>query len=140
MATDNDSSREIVKRFLNADANTPVDSTIALLQLLANSLVSTIGEEGFESLLFRSGQKVSREFPWLQFDPRSRPADPEFDLLRLAFSGRDPADISKASIELFTTFIDILASLIGEHLTTLILRSAIERAGAGTISKEQFHG
>jgi len=137
MATDNDSPREIVERFLRADPTAGVDATIALLQLLANALVSTIGEEGFESLLFRSGQKVSREFPWLQFDPRARPADPEFDLLRRAFSGRDPAEIDRASIELFSTFIDILAALIGDHLTTLILRSALGRAGADPISKEQ---
>lgn len=137
MATDNESSRQIVERYFASNPDTVVDSSIVLLQLLANSLVSIIGEEGFEALLFRSAQRVSRQYPWLQFDPRARPADPEFDLLRRSFAGRAPDDIAAASMQLFTTFIDILASLIGDHLTTLILQSALGRVGADTNSKEQ---
>lgn len=137
MASDHEPPRQIVERYLAAQPPAVVDSTIALLQLLANALVTIIGEDGFEALLLRSAQRAARQFPWLQFDPRARRADPEFDLLRRSFDGRDPADSAAASMQLFSTFMDILVSLIGEHMTTLILRQALNRAGADTNSKEQ---
>lgn len=137
MASDNESPRQIVERCLATEPHAVVDSTIVFLQMLANSLVSIIGEEGFESLLLRSCQLAARQFPWLQFDPRARAADPEFDLLRQSFAGRDPADIAAASMQLFSTFVDILASVIGDHLTTVILRTALSRTGADTNSEEQ---
>lgn len=114
--------------------------SIELLQMLANSLSNVIGEDGFESLLYRTVRRVGRDYPWLQFDPRSRPADPEFELFRHCFVGQDPAEVQAASILLFGTFVDILTVLVGAHLTKLILNSALARARAGTISKEQHDG
>jgi hypothetical protein len=54
--------------------------------------------------------------------------------------GRDPIEVSAASSLLFGTFVDILAVLVGQHMTKLILKSALGRARAGLISKEQHDG
>ncbi len=47
-----------------------------------------------------------------------------FENLKISFEGRDFAEASEASIALLIIFIDILASLIGELLTSSILQSA----------------
>jgi hypothetical protein len=140
MATDDDTPRAIIGSALSRDPDAIVNTSIELLELLANALIGIIGEHGFETLLFRSVHRVNLAFPWLMFDPRSRPADPEFNLLRRCFEGQDLTQSSAASTLLFNTFIDILSVLIGEHLTMLILHAALGRAGAEKISKEQHNG
>jgi hypothetical protein len=140
MATDDDSPRAILERALARDPDAIVNTSIELLELLANALIGIIGEQGFETLLFRSVHRVNLEYPWMMFDPRSRPADPEFNLMRRCFDGQDLAQSTAASILLFNTFIDILTLLIGEHLTMLILHAALGRAGAEKNSKEQQNG
>jgi hypothetical protein len=140
MATDDESPHKLIASVLSGNPDTAADVSIELLQILANSLSNIIGEDGFEALLFRTARRVGNDYPWLQFDPRARPADPEFELLRVCFEGQEPADIQAASILLFTTFVDILALLVGAHLTKLILESALGRARAAKISKEQHNG
>ncbi|MES2017890.1 MAG: hypothetical protein V4484_15480 [Pseudomonadota bacterium] len=140
MATDDELPRAIIERVLSGPPEASIDVSIELLQILANALSNVIGEDGFESLLFRSARRAGNDYPWLQFDPRARPADPEFELLRHCFEGRNARDIQAASILLITTFIDILALLVGAHMTKLILESALGRARAAKLSKEQQHG
>jgi hypothetical protein len=140
MANDEELPYEIIERVLAVSPERCADASIELVQILANSLCDIIGEEGFESLLFRASHRVGRDFPWLQFDPHTGPADPEFVLLRHCFEGQDPLEVRAASTLLFTTLLDILAVLVGAHLTKLILNSALGRARAGKISKERHDG
>jgi hypothetical protein len=127
MATDDDSPRAIIGRALASDPDAIVNTSIELLELMANGLIGIIGEQGFETLLFRSAHRVNLDFPWLIYDPRARPADPEFNLFRRCFDGQDVAASTAAITLLFNTFIDILSLLIGEHLTMLILHAALGR-------------
>ncbi|WP_426193784.1 hypothetical protein [Massilia sp. DWR3-1-1] len=140
MATDEDSPRAIIRRLLVSNADGAVDCSIEILELLANSLVGMIGEHGFETLLYRSAHRVNLDFPWLLYDPRRRPADPEFNLLRDCFDGQDAPQSLAASELLLTTLIDILAVLIGEYMTMLIVQPALNRASARNKSKEQDNG
>jgi hypothetical protein len=55
--------------------------------------------------------------PWQRTDSR-------FPDLKISLEGRDFAEAGEASIALLIAFIDILALLIGELLTTSILRAA----------------
>jgi len=137
MADDEELPYEIIECVLAASPDECADVSIELIQILADSLSDIIGDEGFESLLFRVFHRVGRDFPWLQFDPRTRSTDPEFELLWLRFERQEPVDVRAASILLFTTLVDILVLLVGAHLTKLILNSALGRARAGNISKEQ---
>ncbi|MES2756828.1 MAG: hypothetical protein V4693_05590 [Pseudomonadota bacterium] len=128
MATDDDSPRELIERELARDPDSIVNTSIELLELLANALIESIGEQGFEILLFRSIQSVNLDFTWLMFDPRSRPADPEFNALRRCLEGEDLAEAAAASVLLFNTLIDSLELLIGKHLTMTTLQAALGRA------------
>jgi len=111
-----------------------------VLELLANNLVGIIGEQGFDTLLFRSAHRVNLDFPWLMYDPRNKPADPEFLQLRECFEGQPSERAGRASTLLLTTLVDILGVLIGEHMTMLIVQPALQRASIRNNSKEQDNG
>jgi hypothetical protein len=140
MATDEATPRAIIARLLASKPDAAVDTCIDILEQLANNLVGMIGEHGFNTLLFRSAHRVNLDFPWLLYDPRIRPADPEFNRLRECFDGQDTAQAYAASELLLNTLIDILATLIGEHMTMLIVQPALDRASASNTSKEQHNG
>jgi hypothetical protein len=140
MATDEDTPRAIIRRLLAANRDEAVNTSIEILELLANSLVGIIGEQGFETLLYRSAHRVNLAFPWLSYDARTAPSDPEFKLLRDCFEGQPVEQAHAASELLLTTLIDVLAVLIGEHMTMLIVQPALARASARNNSKEQDNG
>lgn len=101
-----------------------LDVTIHLWERLARDLVTLIGEGGFQSLYSRSVHVTGRTFPWLVLNSPSMQVDFRFTGLKKSFEERDFTEASEASIALLSFFIDILSSLIGELLTTSILRSA----------------
>ena len=131
MVIDDNLPHSLVQRFIAAVPDTAGIASVELLQMLADALSNVIGEDGFESLLSRSIRRASVPYPWLELDPRERSRDPEFEQLREAFNGRDPAEAQAASMLLFTTLVDTLAVLVGAHLTTLIMTSALASARAG---------
>lgn len=137
MATDEELLRELIGKALSGSPDACADVSIGLLQRLAKSLSHIIGDDGFNSLLFRTTHRVGNDYPWLQCDPHTLPADLEFAALRRCFEGQEPGHARTASMLFFSTFIDVLSSLIGSHLTTLILNSALGGASAATSSKEQ---
>jgi hypothetical protein len=130
MTTHDHSPRDLIARELARDPDAIVNTSIELLELIADELIESIGEQGFEILLFRTIQRVNLDFTWLMFDPRSRPADPEFNALRRCFEGEDPDEAGAASLQLFNTLIDSLTLLIGNHLTMSTLHAALRRAEA----------
>jgi len=101
-----------------------LDVTVNLWEQLASELISIIGEGGFQSLYSRSVHLTNVSFPWMVLSHPWQRTDSRFANLKISFEGRDFSEISEASIALLDTFIDILALLIGELLTTSILRSA----------------
>lgn len=100
------------------------ETTVRLWERLAAELISIIGDGGFQSLYSRSVHLVSKTFPWMvQIHPWQR-TDSRFEDLKIGFTGRDAAEAGEASIALLITFVDLLATLIGEHLTNSIVRAA----------------
>lgn len=98
--------------------------TAALWTPLATEITSIIGKGGFDSLYSRCIHLAAVKFPWLAASNSSQPNDSRFANLRTTLEGRDVAEASEASIALLITFVDILATLIGESMTSTILRSA----------------
>lgn len=114
----------MIRRAVLQKPEAVVDITIGLWEKLASELISIIGEGGFQSMYSRSLHLVSANFPWME---QSRPwqrTDKDFQGLRSSLKDRDLNEISEASIALLAIFIDILATLIGELLTTSILCAA----------------
>ena len=101
-----------------------VEVSVHLWERLAIELISIIGEGGFQSLYSRSIHLASATYPWLAPSRIPQQTKSRFEGLKISLEGQDPAKASEASITLLTTFVDILAVLIGELLTTSILRSA----------------
>ena len=130
MAIDDNLPHELVQQFIAAVPGNAGIASVELLQMLADALINVIGEEGFESLLMRSMRRASASYPWLALDRESRKGDPEFEQLQQAFQGRERAESQAASMLLFDTLVDTLSKLVGQHLTTLILTSALASARA----------
>ena len=137
MATDEELLRERIGLALSGRPDACAEVSIALLQSLTKSLSQLIGADGIDSLLFRIARRVSNEYPWFVFGPRTLSLDPEFAALHSCFETQEPSQARAASILFFGTLIEVLASLIGAHLTTLIFKSALGGGNAAASSKEQ---
>ncbi|CAN7475228.1 hypothetical protein [Duganella sp. LjRoot269] len=129
MAT-NDERYQMIERNVMRRPETAKADTIVLWERLAIELVAIIGHSGFDTLYARTIHMVRMEHPWL-----AEGADPRFEKLRASLEGQEQVPAGTASIALLTTFTDTLIQLIGESLTTAILRSAWGQDTAGTAAK-----
>jgi hypothetical protein len=100
------------------------DGATNLWEQMATEIISIVGEGGFNSLYARSIFLTRSTFPWLAAGALPPQAGQRFAGLKMSFEGHTPAQASEANRLLLITFTDILSSLIGEELTTSILRSA----------------
>lgn len=112
------------------------DVSIYLWEKLAHELISIIGEGGFQSLFKRSLHLTSATFPWMAIDPPLLQNGSRFAGLKICLEGQNSAEAGEASTALLITFIDILALLIGELLTSSILRLAWGDDALDTVVKE----
>ena len=113
-----------------------VDVSILLWEKLSRQLASIIGEGGFQSLYDRSLHLTAPTFPWLTSCNSSTPKGSRFEELRKCLADQDLINSGEASIALLVTFIDILAVLIGEFLTSTILDLAWADHALDTVVKE----
>ena len=100
------------------------DAAINLWGQMATQIISIVGEGGFNSLYARSVFLTQSSFPWLAAAALSPQPEHRFAQLKTSLAGQTPAQASAANSLLLITFTNILDTLIGEHLTASILRSA----------------
>lgn len=113
-----------------------VNAAIKLWEQMATEIVSIVGEIGFNSLYSRSLSLTQATFPWVAASSKLPLADQRFPELKVDFERQPPDIVSAANCLLLITFTDILASLIGEQLTTTILSSAWDNNAPAKTSKE----
>ncbi len=130
---------QIIKNLMPQHAEKVADTAISLWELMATQIISIVGKGGFNSLYARSVFLTRATFPWLGVDFLSSPADLLLAELKMSFKGQPPTQIREANSLLLITFTDILASLIGEQLTTSILRSAWGNDASMRADKEFKH-
>ncbi|MFA5172441.1 MAG: hypothetical protein WC426_12840 [Sulfuriferula sp.] len=106
------------------DTEKIVDAAIDLWDRMATQIISIVGEAGFNSLYTRSVFLTQSTFPWFTADTLSAQADQRFETLKTSLQKQTPIQACEANTLLLITFTDILATLIGEELTTSILRTA----------------
>jgi len=116
--------QQIVKRRMAQPTEEVADAAINLWEHLATQIISIVGEGGFNSIYARSVFLTQSTFPWLAADSLSPQTDHRFAELKISLEGQTPEQTNAGNSLLLITFTDILASLIGEQLTSLILRSA----------------
>lgn len=117
-----------------------VDGSIELWESLAAELRVIIGDRGFESLYARSLHKAGAAYPWLAPDPQHPPqaAAAALALLAARLNEREPHEAQAASAAMLNIFTDTLILLIGELLTTTILRQAWgDIVGSGAASEHR---
>lgn len=125
MKTDDLLRRQIIKDLIPKETENVADAAISLWKQLAARVISIVGEGGFNALYARSVHLSQSTFPWLAADAAKPPlTDHQFEELKISLEEKTPAQASEANSLLLITFTGILASLIGEQLTSSILRSA----------------
>lgn len=106
---------------------------------MATELISIIGEGGFDSLYQRSVHLVQQAYQCLAPCLQAGSVEHRFAGLRASLE-KDPSPLmNEASRELLITFTDILAKLVGEELTTGILRRAWGSDASGNSGMESTH-
>ena len=127
---------QIIKGLTAPQSVDGVEAAVRLWEQVATEVISIVGVGGFESLYARSVFLGQATFPWFAAIALASQSTHRFAGLRMSFAAQDPTQVSSANTLLLVTFTDILASLIGEHLTTSILRSAWGSGASETAVKE----
>jgi hypothetical protein len=125
---------ELIKNYVALYAEKDTDGLVALWDRMAVEIVALVGEGGFHSLYERSISLTQPTFSWLVVGPTLSQVDRRFAELRLRFKEQSVTQASAANNQLLITFTDLLASLIGEQITVVILHTAIG------IGKTDTHG
>ncbi len=127
---------QIIKNLMAQSTEKVADAAIRIWEQMTTQIISIVGEDGFNSLYARSIFLSQSRFPWLAASPLAPQNDQRFAGLKTSLEGQAPAQASEANSLLLITFTDILASLIGEQLTTRILRLAWDTDIWNSTSKE----
>ena len=115
---------QIIENLTASHPKKAEEAAIVIWEQMATQIISIIGVGGFNSLYARSLFLSQSSFPGLAASTSSPQPDQRFAELKKHFEGQSPAKIIEANNRLLCTFTDILATLIGEELTSNILRSA----------------
>jgi hypothetical protein len=136
METTDSLRHQMVESLKTQHTEKVVDAELELWEQIATQIISIVGEGGFNSLYARSVFLTQATFPWLASGSPSPKTQHRFAQLKLSLDGQTPAQASAANRLLLITFTDILASLIGEQLTTRILRTAWRNDASDKADKE----
>ncbi len=127
--------QQIKELLLSLPAGEPGSALIALLRPLRLQVASLVSEDGFNFLLERTLFLTAQAYPWINAEPASS-AETELDNLRLTLATRTHEDALAASAALLSSFVDLVASLIGDSLTDGILRAAWGDDALGALGED----
>jgi hypothetical protein len=112
------------------------DVAIILWQQMATKIISLVGESGFKSLYVRSILLNASKFSCLtNYDPKSENIY-QFTELKLCYEKQTCTQAIEVNDQLLLTLTDILATLIGEPLTTNLLCMAWGDVASDFVFKE----
>lgn len=119
-----------------ADSSAIADAAIRTWTGAASELAQLIGEGGVRALYTRSLHLTRSTFPWLPAVEEPAQKDAPFAALRASLERRAPVEAINASTAFLVTFSELLVTLIGEALSTRLLRSAWADGDSGTTTQE----
>jgi len=108
----------------SADAPAIAAAALRVYERLAQQLAPLIGAGGLNAVFERSVHLTQREFSWLAPADSAWPRDAPFTHVRVSLERQDPAAATDAAIAVLATFGELLASFIGDGLTTHLLHEA----------------
>ncbi|MCX7256572.1 MAG: hypothetical protein NTZ64_07485 [Polaromonas sp.] len=113
-----------------------LETTQRLWGQLAPALISIIGKDGFQLLYARSVRLNCARYPWLDAAAVIADGHEFFTPLLTCLRSTDLVQARQASVALLNIFLNLLASLIGEALTTHLLHSAWRHETSDTPAKD----
>lgn len=130
--------RRMLAREAGPDAAAPAIAAAArrLGECLARQLTPLIGDAGVAAILARSLHLTERRVPGLAPFRAADRNDAPFAVLQRSMQQLDPAASTDAAIAILGTTVELLASFIGESLTTRLLREAWPDDFAGDTTEE----
>ena len=128
-----------IQRMTAAQASQTADAAIGQWDSAATQIIAIVGEAGFNSLYARSLFLSQSKYPLLVSATALTAGDHRFANLKASLQAVTPELANEANRMLLTVFTDILASLIGEQLTTRILDSAWSLDPHYMTGKEPHH-
>ena len=123
MAISDEQRHRMIRHAVLHHPSAVVDGSVVLWEKLHGVLSAIIGEGGFGSLYARNVHQTQADFDWLTYQP-PQPVSASLAQLRLDLDAQPPDLAGAASAALLVNFINTLTLLIGELLTTSILREA----------------
>lgn len=136
METEHLLRQQLIRGLIAEPPENVVSVAIGLWEQLSGQIVAIVGQGGFDSLYARSLFLSQSTFPWLGASALAAQTGRGFADLKISFEGQTPAQAAAANSLLLFTFTDILAALIGEQLTSRILRSAWSSNAQNTVRTE----
>jgi len=110
-----------LRRGEDAGAGAVASATLGLWRDVSSRLAPMIGVRGVDALLVRSLQLSAPAHPWPDQAVEQEGGAEPLAGFASRLEGRDPNAAAEASVALLVAFTDLLASLIGESLTGLLL-------------------
>lgn len=107
-----------------------------LCEYFAEQLTPLIGDAGMAAICARSLHLTERNVRGLTSVRTSPQGDSPFALLQLALERQEPTAATEAAVAVLATASELLASFIGEGLTTSLLREAWPEDFAGDTTEE----
>ena len=113
-----------VRKLVAGDSPSRVAAeAVQACEQLSQHLGRVVGEIGTRTILAHSAALTSARFPWLAGAlPRTASADPPWAALRAAMELQEPHTAVEAFVDMLSTFIEFLGSLIGDALVARLLQ------------------
>lgn len=118
------------------DADSIADSVTQAWRQADAVLTPLIGHRGVAALYQRSMHATAITTPWLAACYQGIQHEMQLGLLKDTLAQRSSAEAAIASTELFRTFHDLLASLIGQSLTARLLQSVWTPSTSGMSAQD----
>jgi hypothetical protein len=130
--------RRMLAREAGTGAGAPAIAAAArrLCERLAEQLTPLIGDAGVAAICARSLHLTQRSVRELAPVGASAQGEAPFALLQLSLEQQEPAAATEAAVAVLATASELLASFIGESLTTRLLREAWPDDFAGDTTEE----
>jgi hypothetical protein len=130
--------RRMLAREAGTGASAPAIAAAAsrLCERFAERLTPLIGDAGVAAICDRSLHLAQRNVSGLAPFRATAPGDAPFAVLQRSLEQQEPAVATEAAVAVLATVGELLASFIGEGLTTRLLREAWPDDFAGDTTEE----
>lgn len=130
--------RRILAREAGTGADVPAIAAAArrACERFADHLAPLIGDAGMAAICARSLQLTERNFPGVAPACASAQGNSRFALLQQFLEQQDPAAATEAAVAVLATSGELLASFLGDSLTTSLLREMWPEDFAGDATEE----